>query len=223
VSLVVAVLLGALLVGRLCGGSLERLGALTLRRRRLVLAALGVQALGALAGGPFHTAGLAVSAALAAGFLLANRGVRGTGLVALGLTANALVVGLNGAMPVSPQAAARAEVSLRDVEAGLDGRHELQGPDTRLAALGDRVPVLVPGRPEVVSPGDVLVAAGLGQLVVLGMLTPLPAGRARAGRLVPSRPSEVTARAGPAPVAPTAPRPSGTSPRSRPSGGRSPS
>ena len=43
--------------------------------------------------------------------------------------------------------------------------------------LGDVVPVLLPLRPEVVSPGDVLVASGLAQLVVVGM---------RAGR-TPSR------------------------------------
>jgi len=212
VSLVVAVLLGALAVGRLCGGSLERLGSLELRRRRLVAAALLVQLLGALTGGPFSAVGLAVSAALAVAFLLANRGVRGTGLVALGLAANALVVGLNGAMPVSASAAARAGVSLVDVEAGRDGRHELAGPQTRLALLGDRVPVLVPGRPEVVSAGDVLVAAGLGQLVVLGMLAPLP----RRSRTPAAATTPATTPA-PAP----APRPPARPSRPRPSGDRS--
>ena len=220
-SLVVAVLLVALLVGRLCGGSLERLGGLDLRLRRLVAAALLCQVLGAVVGGPAHAAGLAASAALAAAFLGVNRGVRGTGLVALGLAANALVVGVNGAMPVSAAAAARAHVPLGDVAAGLDGRHELEGPRTRLALLGDRVPVLLPLRPEVVSAGDVLVAAGLGQLVVLGMLTPLPAGRQRAGQPVPSRPP--SAPAGPAAAPPAtataARRPS--PPHPRPSGDRS--
>jgi len=219
VSLVVAVLLAALLVGRLCGGSLERLGGLELHRRRLVVTALVAQALGALVGGPAHALGLAVSAALAAAFLLANRGVRGTGLVALGLAANALVVGLNGAMPVSAAAAARAGVPL--AEAVTDARHEPAGPRTRLALLGDRVPVLLPGRPEVVSAGDVLVAAGLAQLVVLGMLTPLPAGQQRAGRLLPSRPGAATA------AAPAAGRRATRRPRTpsrpRPSGDRSPS
>jgi hypothetical protein len=222
VSLVVAVLLGALLVGRLCGGSLERLGARGVRRRRLVVAALLAQALGAVVGGPGSAVGLAASAGLAAAFLLANRGVRGTGLVALGLTANALVVGVNGAMPVSAAAAARAQVPLVDVEAGLDSRHELETPQTRLALLDDRVPVLLPLRPEVVSAGDVLVAAGLGQLVVTGMLTPLPLDARRAGRRPPSRPT------GPAsPATPTAPRagrrPRRASSHPRPSGDRSPS
>lgn len=174
-SLVLVVLLCAVLVGRACGGSLDRLGALELRRRRLVVAALGVQALGAVVGGPLHAVGLAGSAALATAFLVVNRGVRGTGLVALGLGANALVVALNGAMPVSPDAAARAQVSLADVAAGLDSRHVVADGTTRLVLLGDVVPVLLPLRPEVVSPGDVLVASGLAQLVVVGML----AGRTR--------------------------------------------
>lgn len=178
-SLVVAALLVALLVGRACGGSVEALGAVALRRRSLVVAAVVVQALGAVGGGPAFPAGLAASAALAAAFLLANRGVRGTGLVALGLAANALVVGVNGAMPVSATAAARAGVPLVDVEAGLDGRHVRETTATRLPALGDRVPVLLPGRPEVVSAGDVLVAAGLAQLVVVGMLSSRRARRPR--------------------------------------------
>ena len=168
-SLVLVVLLCAVLVGRVCGGSLDRLGALDLRRRRLVVAALGVQAVGAVVGGPFHAVGLVGSAALVTAFLAVNRGVRGTGLVALGLGANALVVALNGAMPVSPDAAARAGVPLGPVAAGLDSRHEVAGDGTRLAVLGDVVPVLLPLRPEVVSPGDVLVASGLAQLVVVGM------------------------------------------------------
>jgi hypothetical protein len=95
--------------------------------------------------------------------------VRGTGLVAVGLLANALVVGLNGAMPVSDAALGRAGVSTQDIVSGEDPRHELAGQGTRLRSVGDVIPVALPLRPEVVSPGDVLVAAGLAQLVVVGM------------------------------------------------------
>jgi hypothetical protein len=167
-SLVVVVLAAALLLGRLTGGSLERLGGLELRSLRLVAGALAAQLLGALVGGPAYPLGLALSAGLVVVFLVRNRGVRGTGLVALGLLANALVVTANGAMPVSPQAADRAGAGLLELLAG-DRRHELEGPDTRLRALGDVIPVPLPLRPEVVSVGDVLVAAGLGQLVLVGM------------------------------------------------------
>jgi hypothetical protein len=170
VSLVLVVLAVALAVGWARGGSLDRLGSLPLRGRRLVVAALLVQLVGTVVGGPFYPLGLALSAGLVVAFLARNRGIRGTGLVALGLLANALVVGLNGAMPVSADAAARAGVGVQDLLVGADARHEPAGPGTRLRRLGDVVPVPLPLRPEVVSPGDVLVAAGLGQLVTLGML-----------------------------------------------------
>jgi len=207
VSLVVIVLVVALAVGWLRGGSLDRLGSLPLRARALVVLALLVQLVGTLVGGPLHPVGLAVSAALVMAFLARNRGLRGTGLVALGLLANALVVGLNGAMPVRLEAAARAGTGVQALVLG-DTRHELEGPATRLRLLGDVIPVPLPVRPEVVSVGDVLVAAGLGQLVALGMVhgpgTPRPRGvptpQGRKGRALPPLPAWTSvAAARPAP------------------------
>ena len=167
-SLVAVALLVALAAGVLAGGRLHRLAEVRLRSRRLVAAALAVQLVGALVGGRLHALGLACSALLAAAFLLRNRGLRGTGLVAAGLALVALVVGVNGAMPVSEAAASRAGADVQEVLSGQDPRHERQTAATRLPWLGDVVPVPLPW-PEVVSPGDVLVAAGLAQLVVLGM------------------------------------------------------
>ncbi|MEO6204325.1 MAG: DUF5317 family protein [Mycobacteriales bacterium] len=124
---------------------------------------------GVLIGGVAYPLGLALSALLVGAFLLHNRSVRGTGLVGLGLLANALVVGLNGAMPVSASASGRAGVSTQGIVAGTDPRHELSGPDTLLPWLGDVVPVPLPVSPQVLSPGDVLIAAGLAQLLVVAM------------------------------------------------------
>lgn len=169
-SLVLAVLLVALALGWLGGGSLDQLGGVPLRSRRLVVAALVVQLAGALVGGPFFPVSLVLSVGLVGRFLSRNRGVRGTGLVALGLLANAIVVTANGAMPVSAAATARAGVPTRDLPAGADVRHEPAGDATRLPWLGDIIPVALPLRPEVISPGDVLLAAGLAQLVLAGML-----------------------------------------------------
>lgn len=174
-SLVLAVLLVGLLLGRLAGGSVQRLGTVPVHRRRLVVAALLVQLAGTVIGGPFHPLGLLASAGIVVAFLLANRGLRGTGLIALGLLLNAVVIGANGAMPVSSGASLRAGADLEDVRDGIDPRHELADDATRLAPLGDVVPVPLPGRPEVVSPGDVLIAAGLGQLLVAGMRARRPA------------------------------------------------
>jgi hypothetical protein len=167
--LALVALLVALAIGFATGGSLERLGGLSLRARRLVYAAVVLQVVGTVVGGPFYPLGLVLSAALVAWFLLRNKGIRGTGLLAIGLLSNALVVGLNGAMPVSLAAAGRAGTTTQDILTGADARHELADRHTRLRFLGDVIPVPVPWRPEVVSPGDVAVAAGLAQLVLLGM------------------------------------------------------
>lgn len=167
--LALLVLLVALSIGWAAGGSLAALGELTLRDARLVVVALAVQVLGGVVGGVAYPLGLALSALLVLGFLARNRGVRGTGLIALGLLANALVVCANGAMPVSARASGQAGVTTQAILAGEDPRHELSGAGTRLRWLSDVVPVVLPWRPEVVSVGDVLVTAGLAQLVVVGM------------------------------------------------------
>ena len=137
--LAVVVLLAALGLGRLGGGSLARLGGLPLDARRLVPIALLVQLGGGLVGGPAYVLGLAVSAALLGVFLLRNRDLRGTGLVALGLLANALAVGLNGAMPVAEAAAARAGIATQDILTGADPRHQPADDSTfaRRTAVGD--------------------------------------------------------------------------------------
>lgn len=192
-SLVLVVIAAALVVGWARGGSLTRLGALPLRSRRLVVAALLVQLAGTFVGGPFYPLGLALSAVLVVAFLVRNRGVRGTGLVALGLLANALVVGANGAMPVSAEAAGRAGTGVQHLLTGADARHELADPDTRLRWLGDVIPVPLPLRPEVVSIGDVLVAAGLGQLIALGMISDAPARRRRRPGAAPPLPAWTSA------------------------------
>lgn len=180
-------LLVAVLLGWASGGSLVQLGALPLRRRSLVWTALGTQAAGTVVGGPAYPVGLALSAALVAWFLVANRGIRGTGLLALGLLANALVVCLNGAMPVSVAAADRAGTTTQQILVGDDPRHQIADRRTVLAPLGDVIPVRAPWRPEVVSPGDVLVAAGLAQLVLIGMRRGPGRPRRRWNRLGPRR------------------------------------
>ena len=106
-------------------------------------------------------------------FLLRNRRLRGAGVVAAGLLLNAAVIGLNGAMPVERGAAQAAGVPYGAIAAGRDARHEPAGPATRLRPLGDVVPVPLPLLPQVLSPGDVLVAAGLG-VVVLVAAGPVP-------------------------------------------------
>jgi Family of unknown function (DUF5317) len=191
VALALVVLVGAAGIALLRGGSWNALTTLPLKGRRLIVIAVAAQLVGsALARGTgahgFYPTGLAISALAALGFCWRNRRIAGVALVTMGLISNALVVLVNGAMPVSISAAARAGVSVSSIAAGNDPRHEIAGPHTTLRALGDIIPVPFPRRPEVDSPGDVLIAAGLGELVLLGM---------RPRRRHPIEPSQVPAAA----------------------------
>jgi hypothetical protein len=138
----------------------------------LVVAAVAVQVVGAVladhTGGSWcYSAGLAASAACALAFCLANLRVAGIPLVALGLVLNAVVVARNGAMPVSIFSAHRAGVSIISIATGNDPRHTIAGIGSVWRSLGDVIPLPLPAVPEVVSPGDVLVAAGLGEFIVM--------------------------------------------------------
>jgi hypothetical protein len=177
VGLALVALVGAVAIGYALGGDWAGLTTLRLRRRRFVVAAVVAQSGGALVGlvgaadpGDAYVFGLAASAACAALFCAFNLQVAGVPLVTLGLIGNAVVVGANGAMPVSIVAALHAGVPIVDIASGRDPRHEIAGLGTTWRELGDVIPVPLPVRPEVVSPGDVLVAAGLGELITLGML-----------------------------------------------------
>jgi uncharacterized protein DUF5317 len=177
VSLAVVVLVGAVAITVLAGGRWERLAALPLRARGLVAAAVAAQLGGAVLGiagvaDPRRTyvVALAVSAACALAFCARNLRVAGVALVSLGLVTNAVVVAANGAMPVSIEAAYHARVPIAAISSGSDARHEIAGIGTHLRWLGDVIPVPLPLRPEVISAGDVLVCAGLAELVALDML-----------------------------------------------------
>ena len=170
-------LVGAIAVGYALGGTWSRLTTLRLRWRRFLVAAVVAQTGGALVGvlgygdpRRAYVIGLAASALCAAAFCARNQRIAGVPLVTLGLLANATVVAVNGAMPVSVAAASRAGVSVVEIAAGSDDRHKIADSTTSLRMLGDVIPVPLPVRSEIVSPGDVLVAAGLAELVVMGML-----------------------------------------------------
>ena len=176
-GLAIVVLAAAIGLAAALGGRWHRLAHLQLRSRGLVVAAVVAQAGGALIGiagfgdaRKAYVSGLVVSAACALWFCARNLRIPGVALVTAGLAANAAVVALNGAMPVSIVAAYHARVPIGAISAGTDARHEIAGLGTRVRWLGDVIPVPLPLRPEVVSAGDVLVAAGLAELVVLGMM-----------------------------------------------------
>jgi hypothetical protein len=168
VLFVVGAVLGGLLVGALLGGSLQRLEQLRLRDVRWLGVAVVVQT-GAslfLRGGAYAT-GLAASVLFALAFVARNRQLAGRGLLVGGLALNAAVIIVNSAMPVRASAADRAGVSVHTLV--HDPRHTLETRHTRLAALDDRIPLPLPVGAQVLSIGDVLVAAGAGLLITQAM------------------------------------------------------
>src|SRR6516165_1803444 len=85
-------------------------------------------------------------------FAALNRSLVGMGIVVVGLAANALVIGINGGMPVRPAAVEAAHVDY--------GRlHHPEGPGDRVSWLGD----VIPARQLhlVVSFGDLILAVGV--------------------------------------------------------------
>jgi hypothetical protein len=170
--LVLLIVVGAGVVAALTRGSWYGFSELRLRAKPVVVVAVAAQVIGAvLADHTGHSwcysAGLVVSAACALAFCIANIRVAGIPLVALGLVLNAVVVARNGAMPVSIFSAHRAGVSILSIATGNDPRHAIAGIGSVWRSLGDIIPVPLPLFPQVVSPGDILVAAGLGEFVVM--------------------------------------------------------
>lgn len=179
-TFIVLVLAGALLLGRLRGGSFDRLAQLPMRGAALVVVAALLGAIGAQAGRlglpapqAVYVGGTVASAALVAVFVAQNRRLVGVPLIAVGFALNAAVIIANGAMPVSRDTAAYAGIDIDPLLAGDDAKHELMTDRTRLRLLADIVPVPLPGPlrfgSNVISAGDVVLAAGIAQLVTAGM------------------------------------------------------
>ncbi len=174
-TLVLLVTLLAVGVGLILGGQVAGIARLRLHNRELLGLALLVQVTAWVMGtvsGIGYAVGVTVTALLAGMFCVRNFTVPGVPLITAGLALNFLVVAANGAMPVSVPAAQRAGVDIAALLAGADPRHEAATERTALPWLGDVIPVALPWRPEVISVGDVLLAAGLALLVVVAMRAP---------------------------------------------------
>ena len=149
--LVSSVALGGL-AGLLLGGNWRNLRDLRIHWWLLALVALAIRLLALAVGLPFlvHVGAILLVATVA----LRNRQIPGAPLVALGSALNALVIVLNGGMPVD----AAAAIAVGAVTLPNDALHQQLGPDTRLPWLADVVPMGV--FRAVYSVGDVIIAAG---------------------------------------------------------------
>lgn len=177
--LVAFTVVGAVAIGHARGGRLRNLGHASLVRSWLVVVAVVAQAaLAALSGrdGGSELVGrllLLVSHGALLGFVWSNRFLPGMPLVLLGFGLNALVITVNGAMPVSR--AALFAVGAHPYEFA-PGKHRLLDPGDPLRLLADVLPIAL--LRTVVSVGDLVLAAGVGVLVTNLMLDhPPPPGR----------------------------------------------
>ena len=168
-----AAVTGGLALGLLRGGSLSGLAELRLRALGLLGAVVAAQLLLGAVPRWAHP--------LALGFVYVGIGVwlglqRGRGAHRLGLlllaggwALNVAVMAANGGMPVAEDARASVGAGGRDVAVGNLWKHVHAEEATRLASLGDVIPITVPGFRAVVSVGDLLLLSGVGFLVAGAM------------------------------------------------------
>jgi hypothetical protein len=178
--MVLVIALGAL-IGWALGGRLHRITSAPVRLAWAAVAGLALQ--WAPLPGRLAMWALYASFALLVIFAAANLRRSGFALVLLGIGLNLAVITANDGMPVSARA---IEVSgqastLGEIAADGDGvKHHLAGDGTRLVWLGDVIGVPRPIG-QVISAGDIVVAAGMAWFIVAGMLG-RPQGRRRRPR-----------------------------------------
>src|SRR5688572_13650269 len=166
--LILVTVAAGVVAGWLRGGRLRNIAASSIKGGVVACAAVLAQAVHAVVPyPPIAITMTAVSQALLLTFLWLNRFVAGAFLVALGSTMNAAVILLNGAMPVSRDAI--MSVARHPLE--VVGRHRLLGPEDKLPLLADIIGL--PLLRTVVSVGDVVLAAGVGLLVMELMRRPV--------------------------------------------------
>lgn len=158
-------------VARARGGSLDNLSRQRFRGAPILLGALLIQLALDLTTPPWlgpigTTAVLLATNLVVVFFLFVNRSHPGMLIVALGLALNVAVIVANGAMPVSKEALRVAGAWEPSME--LTGKHELVQEETRLVWLADVIPI--PETYQVLSIGDIVLAAGLARFVYLGTM-----------------------------------------------------
>lgn len=162
-------LAAGIVVGRVRGGTLGRLGEAHLSWTPIIFVGVVLQGTAAYIDVPAAATGLALASHLAVfAFAAFNAKRPGMTLLAFGGLLNFLVVAANGAMPVSPSALVRAGLGTPAVGfPDVGGLHEILTDQSRLRFLADVIPI----RPlrHVVSPGDLALWTGL-LLAVQGLM-----------------------------------------------------
>jgi Family of unknown function (DUF5317) len=160
-----ALVIGAA-VGLAFGGRPRYIGRHQLRAWWLVVVGFGLQvATDHLDLGLFGTVVVLIGAASLLTFAALNPHLVGIGVVAVGVAANALVIGVNDGMPVRPRAVVAAHVATGAEEPALayGYRHHRETRRDRLVPLADIIPIAA--FHEVVSFGDLILAVGVAATV----------------------------------------------------------
>jgi len=162
----VLAVIGGLAIGLVTGGRLRHLAGHQLRS--VWLLATGVVVLAGsdrLAHGPAATVAALVGYGCLVAVAVVNPTVIGMGVVAVGLAANALVIGVNGGMPVHRDAVVAARMADPSQVAFLSygPLHHEERPGGHLGLLDDRIPV--PELHQVLSFGDLVLGVGVADVV----------------------------------------------------------
>jgi Family of unknown function (DUF5317) len=175
-----AALIAGCIAGLAAGGSLSRLAGARIRAWPVLVGAAVIEACLGVTSGPVRTV-LAVTACLGVvGWCAANRGPEGRfpygqGLISAGVVLNAIVMALNGGMPVSRFALVAAGFpKTMNVAQGHFYKHTAMTDLTRLRILGDIIPFHLART--VLSPGDLLMLMGIA-VVSWSATGPVPYGR----------------------------------------------
>ncbi len=163
----VVIAAGALAFGLWRGGSLQALADTRVRWLLLLFEGLSIQVAFELWDPPGLTASHAVAVLLISNlavgaFVALNWRIPGMLLIAAGLLLNTVVIAVNQAMPVSARASSMAGLQAPS-QTDDDLKHEPVTEDTKLGWLADVIPI--PGVKEVLSLGDVVMAAGIARLI----------------------------------------------------------
>jgi hypothetical protein len=166
-------------IGLARGGRPRYVGRHRLRAWWLVIIGFSLQAAtDHVDAGSLGTAAVLVGAASLLAFAALNPHLVGIGVVAIGVAANALVIGINDGMPVRPSAVVAAHITSRadEPQLGYGYRHHREDPSDRLRPLADIIPI--PPFHQVVSFGDLILAFGAAATVA-HLLLPGPKRAAR--------------------------------------------
>jgi uncharacterized protein DUF5317 len=197
------------LLAMMLGGRPEKLAALPFRAVWLVVIAFGTQWIVVRIPGrdpaPLLGGAVIASYTMLLGFLWLNRRVPGLKLALAGTLLNLAVLTANGGfMPVAPATLAAAHLERPNAVIGQRvalSKDILLPPDRAvLADLGDRLTIPWP-IPQALSIGDLLVATGVGWLVLAGMEPRLRGGRRRNARQPGTAVPAGTRKAGGRPLA----------------------